>query len=549
MPSDNLEVFKKVIFSLPELRHTLLAYTVLGAVYSALIFFIVDSNLVQVDGSVFIPLLALSLFIIPGVISSELYYFFLPGYPRTWGYFLTTVNQFIIFFFAVLMAFSTDFLTAWRIIWVGVTTLFINNFFILLLSVGPEYMKRISALSIVQPCLILTAFHFTLGTNLQIGFLAYLSNFLVILGAGIVLLMAIYLTDFLVGSNVSDISIIHLASALLQNKQEKLDLGRPVKPDVQTLKIGNNSGEKTIVAPWIHPGPLEGFGGGRLTDYIVTELNSGRDEGFFLHVPSCHQMDPSDPSDSQKVLDAISDPGKTSEASEMIEKEYQFCKLYGRRFGDQNIIFMDIKGYDDYESSIFEEIIDKDETLVVDLHNQPKGSRGEEMRYGTVDAETVRENILDFQKDLEKLSQHEYSAGFSVLDNSKPVSALVEHVSGQKTVLFGIEGNDASQVLLDQREKFRKSFDKALLFTTDTHSSIHDLASDKQVEPEVVDQTVEEALNNLSKAEIGFSSTEAQEMKFLKDDYYGLIYTINILVRLIPIALVVLYIALIIWLI
>lgn len=548
MPADNVEIFKKVIFGLPELKTTLAAYLVLGIVYSGLIFFVIDSLLVELKGLLFIPLLALFLFILPGIVSSELYHLLLPEYPRSWAYFLTTVNQLVIFLFTMAVALSDNVVTAWRVVWIGLTTLYINNFFILLLSVGPKWMKRISSLSMVQPLLILGGFHLVLGRYLQISLMAYLSNFLVILGAGIVLLMAIYITDFLVGSNVSNISILHLAAALLQNKQEKLDLGRPVKPDVQTMKISNSSGENTIVAPWVHPGPLEGFGGGRLTNYILEELNKGRKQGFFLHVPSCHQMDPSDPSDSQKVLDAISSPEMIGKASKMIEEEYELGKIYGRSFGDRRVVYIDIEGYDDYESAIFEDVIDKERTTVIDLHNQPKGSRGEEMRYGTVDAAQMRSNLVDFLEKLDELEQHDYRAGFSIEMGSKPVLALVEYVDGQKTVLFGIEGNDASPELLGLEEEFRESFDKALLFTTDTHASIHDLASKKQVEEDLVRGVVEEALENISDAEIGLSSQKSEEMKFLKDDYYGLIYTINILVRLIPIALLMMYIALVIWL-
>lgn len=548
MPADNVEVFKKVIFKLPDLKMTLALFFGLSMIYSFVFFYVVESTLVSSINLFVVPLFLFSLFLVPGITSSELYYFLLPGYPRRWGYFLSLVNQLIIFLFTLLVALSGDFVTAWRIIWLALITLYINNFFILLLSVGPDHLRRVSLLSLVQPVMILSGFHLVLGRFLQISLLAYISNFLVILGASIVLLMAVYLTEFLVGSNVSNISILHLAAALLQNKQEKLDLGRPVKPDVQTLKISNSSGENTIVAPWVHPGPLEGFGGGRLTNYIVEELNKNREQGFFLHVPSCHQMDPSDPSDSQKVLDAISSPETTGKASKMIEEKYELGKIYGRSFGDQKIVYIDIEGYDDYESAIFEDVIDKERTTVIDLHNQPKGSRGEEMRYGTVDAEQMRSNLVNFLEKLDELEQHDYRAGFSIEMGSKPIFALVEYVDGQKTVLFGIEGNDASRELLGLEEEFQESFDKALLFTTDTHASIHDLASKKQVEEDVVREVVEEALENISDAEIGLSSQKSEEMKFLKDDYYGLIYTINILVRLIPIALLMMYIALVIWL-
>lgn len=548
MPADNLEIFKKVIFSLPSFRKSLTLSFLSGIFYSTVIFFFFEDIIFDVNGFVFVPLLALGLFVFPGIVSSELYSFLLPGYPRKWGYFLSLVNQLIIFLFAVLITLSENFYTAWQIIWLALTTLFINNFFILVLSTGPDYLKRISLLSVVQPLMILTGFHLLLGRFLQIGFLAYVSNFLVILAAGIVLVLSIYLTEFLVGSNVSNISILDLATALLQNRQEKLDLGRKVRPDVQTLKIKNQSGEKTFLAPWLHPGPLEGFGGGRITDKIVKKLNDKQNQGFFLHVPSCHQMDPSDPKDGEKVLKAISNPKRESQASRLFKKQYENATFYGRKIGNQKIVFLEIENFDDYDSAVFQEVIGKEDAMVIDLHNQSKDAHLGEMRYGTRAADRARENLRDFLQELEKLSVSNYNAGFSMHFGTKPVMALVEKSDDQKTLLFGIEGNDASQTLLELREKYQREFDEVLLFTTDTHASVHQMAGKISVDKSEVASTVEEAEKDLSSAEIGFTSREAEQMKFLKDDYFGLIYTINILVRLIPIMLVALYLALIIWL-
>ncbi|MFB6241428.1 MAG: DUF2070 family protein [Candidatus Nanosalina sp.] len=546
IPADNLEVFKKVIFRLPDLRATLLLLLVSGTVYSLTLSYLLKELFLEISLLIFVPVLSLS-FILPSIASSELYSFFLPQYPRKWGYFLSLVNQLIIFLFALLLTITESFFTAWQVIWLALTTLFINNFFILVLSTGPHYLKRVSLLSMVQPLLILTGFHLVLGRYLQIGLVAYLSNFLIVLGAGFVLFLAIYLTEFLVGSNVSDISMLNLVTALLQNRQEKLDLGRKVKPDVQTLKVWNSSGEKTFVAPWVHPGPLQGFGGGRITSYLIEKLNS-EGEGFFLHVPSCHQMDPSDPGDSQKVYDAITEPEKWSEASKLFKKEYELGTFYGRRIGDKRIVYLEIEDYDDYEAAVFREAIDPEETLLVDLHNQGKDEKLDEMRYGTRDAEKVREDLEDFLEKLEKQETGRYSAGFATSLGDKPVAALVEEVDDQRTVFFGVEGNDASENLLKLRGEFGDEFDEVLLFTTDTHSSVHDLASSDQAGGEEVREVVEEAVDDLSEAEAGLTSRRSEEMKFLKDDYYGLIYTINILVRLLPIALVLLYLGLVVWL-
>lgn len=547
MPADSLEIFKKVIFHLPKLKDTLKLTAVTALFYSSILFLLFQERFNLAFNEILIPVIGLLLFIIPGIISSEAYSFFLPEYPRRWGYFLSLTNQLIIFLFTALLAFPENFGTAWNILWLGLTTLYASNFFILVLSNGP-LMKKISVLSMIQPVLILSGFHILFGQYLEIGLVSYLMNFLIVIGTGIVLLLAFYLTEFLVGSNVSNISIFDLATALLQNRQEKLDIGRKVRPDVQTLEIENESGVKKFLAPWLHPGPLQGFGGGQITGKIIDDLNSG-DDGFFLHVPSCHQMDPADPNDAEKVLQASSSPEKTSEASKLVKGEYDFCTFYGRKIGDQKIVYLEIEGFDDYDSAVFQPFIDKEEVLLIDLHNQSKKVHEEEMRYGTAKAEQARENLVEFLEKIEKLPQEEYSAGFSVKADEKPAMALVEKVGDQRTVIFGVEGNDASRELLELESELKKEFDEALLFTTDTHASIHELASERQLEKSEIRKIVEQASDNLSEASLGFSVEKAEEMKFLTDKYFGLIYTINILVRLIPIMLLALYILLVVWLI
>ncbi|EGQ43418.1 MAG: hypothetical protein J07AB43_14090, partial [Candidatus Nanosalina sp. J07AB43] len=244
MPTDNLEVFKKVIFHLPRLKFTTVLMFSLALVYSSTTFYLAHTLLIDSLKPMSIFLFGLLFYLLPGIISPEFKTSFLPEYPRRWGYFLSLVNQFIFFIFSGLALASTSFAFGWQIIWFGLITLYVNNFFVLTLSVGPNYIRRISMLSLVQPVMILIGFHFVLGQFLQISWIAYAINFLVILGAGLVLLLSVYFTEYLVGSNVTNISILNLAAGLLQNEQDSLDLGRSVRPDVQTLQIKNRSGVK-----------------------------------------------------------------------------------------------------------------------------------------------------------------------------------------------------------------------------------------------------------------------------------------------------------------
>ncbi|MFB6191256.1 MAG: DUF2070 family protein [Candidatus Nanohaloarchaea archaeon] len=554
MAADNVDIFKKVIFRIPSERQNLLALAGTGLLYSTVFYLSLRAfagNLVELSAiePLLIPVFWFSTFVVPSVVSGELLHRLLPDYPRKWGYFLALCNQSVLFVFLLIFSGADSIANAWSVTWLGTTTLFLSNLLVLLLTLGYGQVKRIAVLSIVHPLLVLASFHVILGSYLTIPLEVYLLNAGIILLAGAVLLAALGIVEFLLRANVSGVSVLSLTSALLQKKQEAIDLGYPTRPEVHTLEIENGTGKTRIAVPWIHPGPLEGFGGGRITSDIIEELNTDG-EGFFFHVPSTHKSDPTDPGDYRKIVEALEDPEKLREASRLLKREHDDITLYGRRIEGKNIVFIDME-YDDGEISIFRETIDTEDTVLVDLHNHEKtleASKRQELWYNTENARNIRQHIEEFIEELDEQPVHEYSAGFSTGIEGTPVFSLVEEVDGQRTLLFGIEGNEASPELLELEQRYREEFDELMLFTTDTHESIHDLSSMQQVDPDRVIKTVEAARKSLSPASIGIASGKAEKMKLLQEDYHSLIFSINILVRLIPLTLLLLYIGLVIWL-
>ncbi len=547
---DNVDVFKKIIFSIPSAKKILSAIIGLGFIYSAL--FYISSQLftpVQLNAWI-VPLVAFLVFILPTVASGELLHRFLPDYPRKWGYFLAFSNQTILFVFSLILTGANNFANAWNVFWISLLTVYLSNLLVLLLTVGYNHVKRVAALSFVQPLALLILFHISLGTLMQFSPRLYVWNLGFLGAAALALLGAMLIFEYLMWINVSNISVLNLTSALLQKKQEALDLGYPTKVDVQSLEVENSDSKMSVSIPWIHPGPLEGFGGARITTDIIEALNEKR-KGFFFHVPSTHKSDPTDPSDSDKILEAMEEPEKEGEASKMVKKEYgEGLVFYGRRINGKNIVYMDASefyNYDDYELSIFREVIDLEETVLVDLHNHERGEERKVAWYNTETAEKLRKDLLDFISELEKLELHPYRAGFETDPEGVPRMALVEKVDGQETLLFGIEGNEAGEELLELDEEYSRKFDEALVFTTDTHRSIHELSADKQVEPDKVRETVSKAEESTSPGKIGFNNSKTREMNLLQEDFSGLMFSINILVRLIPLTLILFYIALIIW--
>ncbi|MFB6115835.1 MAG: DUF2070 family protein [Candidatus Nanohalobium sp.] len=547
MGTDNVDIFKKVIFHIPELKKILAIITGLGVFFAAATYFSFAAFAARGLNWIIVPFIALFVYIAPAIASGEVLYRILPDYPRRWGYFLAMSNQVILFVYSLVLTGADSLVTAWNIIWLGLITVYLSNFFILLLSVGYEHLKKISLAGLVQPVLILAAFHFFLGRYIKIPLTLYLLNFGILFVMGVLLFISFLIFDYLIGSNVSNVSVTQLASGLLQKRQEALDLGIPAKPDVQTLNIKNKTSDLTVSIPWIHPGPLEGFGGGQITTHIIDAIND-EDQGFFFHTPSTHQSDPADPRDTGKIVDAMEEPDTVGKASKLLKKDYENATFYGRKFGSQKIVYLEIEGFDDYEIAIFKEVVDLDEVTIVDLHNHdPHEGERPLMYYDTSMADKMRERMKKFVEELEGLEQHQYRAGFNVELNDPSVFSLVEEVSGQKTLMFGIEGNGSSENLRELREEYRREYDEVLLFSTDTHSSIHEMATEEQVKKSKVRPVVEKASSNVSEASIGLAHGEADRMNLLRQDYASLIFSINILVRLIPLTLILFYLMLAVW--
>lgn len=543
--TDNLGRFEDLVFRIPGLNYLIPAIIILGLIYSVL--FSISTNVfssLTVNLTQFI-LLSVFGFILPAIIASELFSIYFNNFPRRWSYFLALVNQGIFFVYSLILTGANNFINAWNIFWLSLLTLYLANLFVLLITQGYRKLTGISVLSLTQPLILLLIFHLSIANRVQITMYDYLSGFAIILLGALSFLTIFFLSEYFIRLNVPGLSVVELMEGLIQKKEKALDLGEPVRPEVQTLEIENEQGEASICVPWVHPGPLEGFGGGRLTSKIISALNS-TGSGFFFHVPSTHKSDMADPEDYRKILDAMRTPKKTGKASKLIEKTYKNVKFYGRRFGDQKIVYMDAD-YDDYEVSIFKDVIDLEETLLVDLHNHDRHERGSEVRYGTKEAEELRESFKDFRDDLDELeAKYSYKAGFKIEEKGKPIFALIEEVADKKTALVGIEGNGTSDEVRKFLQGKENQFDNLIFFSTDTHSNIHDYKSAKQVNTQSLDKLIDEAFSSLSEASIGLTRGQSSEINLLKEDYMGLIFSINILIRLIIFSLVLLYFGLVI---
>ena len=544
MGADNVDIFKKIIFSLPPLKFQLSGLVVLGLIYT-LASYLAFEAFAPINIMIeMILLFYLLVYLLPSVSAGELFYRALKSYPREWSYFLALVNQLALFLYLMVLSGANNPVNAWNIVWLLLITLYLINILVLVMSVGLKQIKKISVISLTQPAVLATVFYSFIGRSLEISTYNYFFSSVSFLAAGAFLVVLLLLVNYLIKSN-TEVSAFKLTSGLLQNRREALDLGFDSQPVVQTLKIDNGE-ESTFLAPWVHPGPLAGFGGGKLSEKIISNLNADG-KGFFMHVPCTHKEDLADPEDAEKLIEAKENPEMGGQASEMIHREYDKISFYGRRTEDKKIVFMETDGIDDYDVGVFTENIDREDVLLVDLHNHDIHEGPEkEVQYGTSEAYQLRESFEEFLQELEGLELKDYSAGIELSEN-RDVMALTEKVDGQKTLLIGSDTNGLTQDFRDLREEFESEYDHSLVFSTDTHASVHDMANLKTTDTGKVREVIEASRKDLGPATLGLSSSRSQPVKLLKYDYNGLVSSVNILIRLVIISLFVFYFLLVLW--
>lgn len=544
MGSDNIDIFKKIIFSLPPLKYQITGMFLLGAIYTVGSFLAFEAFSPLSISLMMLPVFYLLIFILPSLSAAEISHRALKTYPRRWSYFLSLVNQLALFLYLMVLSGANNAVNAWNIVWLLLITVYLINFLVLAMSVGLEYMKKISVISLIQPAVLSMVFYFFVGRSLEISTYNYVFSFASFLTAAGFLMGILLTVNYLIRSN-TDVSAFRLTSGLLQNRREALDLGFDSRPLIQTLKIDNGE-ESTFLAPWVHPGPLAGFGGGKMSEKIISELNQDG-KGFFMHVPCTHKEDLADPEDSEKLLRAESEPEFSEKASKMIYREYEPVEFFGRKIGDKKIVFMESEGIDDYDVGVFTEKVDRENVLLVDLHNHDIHEGPEkEVQYGTVEASELRESFEDFLEELDGLDLHDYYAGVHVSDEGD-IMALTERVEDQEVLLIGSDTNGVTEDLRDLSRDLESEYDYSLIFSTDTHASIHEMAKLEKTDTKKVGKVVQASRKDLGPARIGLSSMESEPVSLLKYDYNGLVSSVNILIRLVIISLFVFYFLLVLW--
>lgn len=564
MGADNVDAFQRLVFSVPPLRVQVTALVLLSAVYGLFEFAAIWLFTPFVpDPSRIVPL-AVLIFLLPFLLAAELFPRVLDGYPRSWSYFLALTAQFVLFVYALVLSGADNVGNAWSIIWLSFITLYLINILVLVVSTGIDQSDRILLVSLAEPAALITAFYALGGSELGFATYRHVFAFGSLLIAAAFLVLVLVVVDYLIKSN-TDVSAFELTSGILRNDRESLDLGVEAHAFVETLAVDNGN-RLTLAAPWVHPGPLGGFGGGQLSSNVIDALNGDESDGskktveregtgFFLHVPCTHKEDLSNPADAERILDAVAEPDRTARASRLVSADYADrdgygdIRFHGRRIGDKEVIVLHGEGIDDYDTGVFMRDVDHDEVLLIDQHRHDiQEGPDKEIQYGSAEADGLKRAFDDFREQLADAELDDYAAGFEVTRAGQDALAMVESVDGQEVLWIGVDTNGLTPDVRAVADRYREEFDEVIPFSTDTHASIHELANMRESDVDAIERAVDRAVDDLAPATVGLASRRTEPVKLLKNDYNGLVFSVNILIRLTLISLVTLYVLLVLWL-
>ena len=545
----NLDIFEVFVVSIPRTRRVvgyMLGVSLLAGLlsYGALLAGtdVGASTELGLLGGTTLPtvLVLVAVFGTAALVAGEVTQLLVPAYPRSWGYYLGLVCLVLAGVFvpvAVLLGGAADGSPA--AVWFALGTVFLFSFQVLVISDDLPGAWRQAPASAVQPGLLFAGL--TLVTPLSRSLSTHAPYIAVLVGVAVGLVAVSAFAELLMRANVPEVRAFEITSHLAQREPLHLGMGIQTEVPVQTFAVDTDRGLTRIAAPWVHPGVLERIGGAKLTPNVLSGLNGvtdggvdtggEREQGFFWHVPSTHLSDSPDPSVYEPVLDAVGDVETTERASQMVSRTYGETTFHGRRYGKKRVVFVESDEYADIQTEVLGEVIDPEQTLVVDRHVRVEDTDRAEIHVESSEVETLREYLREFLSVLDEQPLSEYRAGDAVDLDIDGISlfALVEEVDGQRTACVAADRNERPHALVNAREQL-EGYDEILLFTTDTHASVTENRFDPQTRPDQIRGLVEEAAAEVTEAEAGLTADRAG-VELMREDYQRLMFSLNILAR------------------
>lgn len=530
--SDNLDFYRRLMVRPPGLYALRVGVVVLAVVLGSISAFVLFRSFgisADLSGA---AIAVLFFYLLPAVVTAEVISR-LAAITKQWTYLMVILSEGAIFLFALIIPFADSSVEAWQIMWLGLATVYLIDLTMVVLAKGKRRFHMNLVYPLIYPGILIVVFHLFIGRLIGIQKVTYLQNSVLFLVSAFLLTLTIGFFEFLMRANIRGMSALDFFSTIILDEERSLDQGVETDVTHQALHIGNGQ-HLSFNIPWLHPGPVEGFGGGRLTTELIDA------DTFFLHVPSYHTLDLADPDDIDQFRN-LPDAEMHAEATPLITLEHAGFTLRGRRYGGRTVVYLENRQVDDYDPAIIYDIKDRyPDICLIDLHNQPIASGARSLQRLEKTADRLKEGIDRLVEQLEAADMHPYRAGHA---GNGEYRCLVEEVDDQVTCLLGIDGNGAPPSLLAFEDC--AEFDETLVFTTDSHRNLMDLARPRSYDTEELLTAAREARENLSEATAGIGERVVEDVKVLGKSYEGLISTLNIMGRLVPIAIVLYYIGLV----
>jgi len=295
---ENVGVYRHLLFELPDVHMLRVATVIAGAVFGTVTTWVL-SPLSGVQATIIGGLVtSLFFYILPAVLSGEIVSRF-GGVTGRWTYLMALVDQGSLFLFTGTVVIAESIIVesvqeAWQLLWLGLATVFVINVVMVAAARGRRTIHRNLPYALIFPGFLIGAFHVFIGRLIGIRKVLYLQNSILFIVSAVLLFITLLIFDFLLRANVDGLSVLDFPSAIILGEEQRLAGGITTEVYHQALHIEQEDGDTLRYnIPWVHPGPVEGFGGGRLTEELIDA------DTFFLHIPSDHSLDMADPAEGR----------------------------------------------------------------------------------------------------------------------------------------------------------------------------------------------------------------------------------------------------------
>ena len=283
---ERIKKFEKILFRAPEFRKSFVLMVAFSLLFGSILVF---TGEVPVFYRPIIDIFIYSflIFFFPSAMYSVGIRIFFKKFTRDRSFLLGLINE-ILVFIGILISLGTN-----RYVVFVIGVLYTVNLF----SVsGGEGKKGI--LPLLTPLIYFAPVFYLL--NFFAIFNLTIIHFISIMGLGVAVMLCIYITEYFFHLNIPDMSAVSIVSSLINSDIADIGCGINIDTPLQKLDFKCNGKSFKMVIPWLHPGPIEGFGGGSMSTELIRKLNeSGR--GFFWHFPSSHEDDPANPSINDRI--------------------------------------------------------------------------------------------------------------------------------------------------------------------------------------------------------------------------------------------------------